>query len=129
MRAFTTGSADSNNHHHRRNARKKIDVQLVFMLFLQIIVIFCSTLPFGIQKLVSTFNPAETAYRLAVEEFVLCVTRLISFTNSTFCFFFYILTAQKFRSELSNYIQQSFSWLITKIFFFIFFLFFHQNFN
>lgn len=117
MRAFTTGSADSNNHHHRRNARKKIDVQLVFMLFLQIIVIFCSTLPFGIQKLVSTFNPAETAYRLAVEEFVLCVTRLISFTNSTFCFFFYILTAQKFRSELSNCIQQSFSWLITKIFF------------
>jgi hypothetical protein len=90
---------------------KKIDVQLVCMLFLQIIVICCSTLPFGIQKIVSTLNPAETDYRLVVEDFVLCVTRLLSFTNSTFCFFFYILMAQKFRSELSNCIQQPFSWI------------------
>jgi predicted phosphoadenosine phosphosulfate sulfurtransferase len=81
------------------------------MLFLQIIISFCSTLPFGLQKIVSTLKPAKTAYQLAMESFVLCLTRHISFTNSTFCFFFYILTAEKFRREFMNCLQQPFSWI------------------
>jgi len=50
---------------------KKTNVQIVFMLLLQIIIIFCSILPFGLQKLVSTFNPAKTVYQFAIEDFVL----------------------------------------------------------
>jgi hypothetical protein len=80
------------------------------MLFVQIIIIFCSTLPYGLQKITSTLHRAETDYQIGVEQFVLCFTRLISFTNSAFCFFFYIFSAKKFRTELINCIQQSFAW-------------------
>jgi hypothetical protein len=107
IRSFSIDSGDSNAQ-HRRKSRKKIDVQLVFMLSLQIIIIFCSTLPFGLQKIVATLHPARTDYQLAVEHFVLCLTRQISFTNSAFCFFFYIFTGKKFRTELLRYIQQPF---------------------
>lgn len=97
------------NIRQRRRSRKKTDVQLVFMLLLQIIIIFCSTLPFGLQKIVSTLKPAKTVQQLSVEHFILCITRQISYTNSAFCFFFYILTAKKFRMELINSIQKIFT--------------------
>jgi hypothetical protein len=69
---------------------KKTDVQLVFMLLLQMIMIFSSTLPFALQKNVSTLNPTKTIYQLGVENFFFCLTRHFSFINSFFFVFSFI---------------------------------------
>ena len=92
----------------RTSYRKKTDIQLAVMISFQIVIIVCSTLPFGIQKLFSTFYPARTTCHGIVESSILCLTRHLSFTNSTFCFLFYILTARKFRHELISYFQEIF---------------------
>lgn len=98
-RAFRWETSNSITHQQRRT-RQKIDFQLVFTLLLQTSIIICSTLPFGLQKIISNMYPARTPLQIAIRDFTLCFSRQMSFTNSVFCFFFYILIARRFRAEL-----------------------------
>jgi hypothetical protein len=59
------------------------------MLLIQFIFTIVLTLPIAIQKLYTTFtrNAIKDSYRLAVENLVAQITRVLAFFNTGVCFF------------------------------------------
>lgn len=68
---------------------KKRDRQLIRMLLIQLTIIVICTLPIAIQKLYTTFtlNVPKDAYRLAVENLFVQITRQLAFFNSGISFY------------------------------------------
>lgn len=78
-------------HCHRKHPlelRKK-DRQLIRMLLMQFLVVLFCTLPIAIQKLYLTFTQDvwKSDYRLAIEAFVVQITRQLAFANSSLSFY------------------------------------------
>ena len=71
------------------NQLRKRDRQLIKMLLIQFVCTVILTLPLAIQKLYTTFtqNDTKDAYRVAIESFVVQITRVLAFCNCCTGFF------------------------------------------
>ena len=68
---------------------KKRDRQLIRMLLIQLIFTIALTLPIAIQKLYTTLtqNAIKGTYRVAIENLVIQIMRILAYSNSCTSFF------------------------------------------
>jgi hypothetical protein len=78
-------TANNSNVHRLR----KRDRQLIGMLLVQCICTVILTLPIAVQKLYATFtqNAIKDAYRLAIESFIVQITRVLVYINCSTSFY------------------------------------------
>ncbi|CAF1645241.1 unnamed protein product, partial [Didymodactylos carnosus] len=101
------GPADQNN--TRLSRIQYIDQQLTFMLLLQTVIAMISFIPYSIQLLYSliTEQQYKSAERLAWENLIIHIIRLLSYSYYCFSFYVYLKSSETFRKQFIQIFKSS----------------------